>query len=109
MDTNENDERDPGSWSLQDVVSDSQFEFVREGEVVGWMRYRHSAPNRYFLLHTEVVRSHRGEGTGQAVIEAVLREIRSRQGKVTAICPFVVDYLTQSNMYRDLIDLGRPD
>lgn len=104
-----NEERDRSPWSLRDAASDGQFELTRDGEVVGWMRYRHSAPNRYFLLHTEVVQSLRGEGTGRTVIEAVLREIRSRHGKVTAICPYVVDYLTQNNTYGDLIDLRTAD
>lgn len=101
------DERDDGAWSLRDAVLDGQFELMRDGEVVGWMRYRYAAPNRYFLLHTEVIRSHRGEGDGRTLIEAVLHEVRARHGKVTAVCPFVVDYLIQSDRYRDLIDLRR--
>lgn len=96
-----------GTGELRDDGA-GRFDFARDGLVMGWMTYRHLKPNRYVLLHTEVDQAHRGHGIGQAVVEAVLDEVRSRQGTVTAICPFVVDYLATSERYRDLIDARHP-
>ncbi|WP_020013438.1 GNAT family N-acetyltransferase [Promicromonospora sukumoe] len=108
MSDTDKDSQDPNRWELRDSIADSQFELVRAGEVLSWVRYRQLAPNRYFLLHTEVVHSRRGNGIGKATVEAVLQELRGRQAKVTAICPFVSGYLTRNARYDDLLDLTRP-
>lgn len=97
------------SWSLRDSTFLRQFELLQGSMVVGWMRYRHAAPNHYSLLHTEVLRSDRGEGIGRILIEAVLEEIRARRATATAICPYVVDYLVQNDRYRDLVGLTQPE
>lgn len=97
------------SWQLRDSIRHGQFELIQNGVAVAWMRYRRLAPNRYFLLHTEVAHSRRENGAGRAVVEAVLQEIRSRHGKVTAICPFVSEYLTRDDRYHDLIDVRRTE
>lgn len=93
---------------LRDDADADRFELVRDGEVFAWMKYKHLKPNRYVLLHTEVEPARRGRGVGRAVVEAVLDEIRSRQGTVTAICPYVVDYLAGAQRYQDLIDPTHP-
>jgi hypothetical protein len=38
----------------------------------------------------------------------VLDEIRAREGTITAICPFVADYLSRTTTYADLIDARYP-
>jgi predicted GNAT family acetyltransferase len=96
------------SNELRDDVDADRFELVRDGEVVAWMKYKHLKPNRYVLLHTEVEPAQRGRGVGRVVVEAVLDEVRSRQGTVTAICPYVVDYLAGARRYQDLIDPTHP-
>lgn len=93
---------------LRDEADGDRFELVRHGHVIAWMKYKHLKPNRYVLLHTEVDQAQRGHGTGQVLVEAVLDQIRSRQGTVTAICPFVADYLAGTEQYRDLIDPKHP-
>lgn len=109
MTASSRDGLDRGPWKLRDAIGHGQFELIQNGVAVAWMRYRRLAPNRYFLLHTEVVHSRRENGAGRAMVEAVLQEIRSRRGKVTAICPFVSEYLTQDDRYRDLIDVRRTE
>lgn len=97
------------SWSLRDATFLRQFELVQDGLAVAWMRYRHAAPNHYSLLHTEVLWSDRGEGIGRILIDAVLEEIRARQATVTAVCPYVVDYLVHNDRYRDLVGLTQSE
>jgi hypothetical protein len=42
------------------------------------------------------------------MVRRVLEEIRGRGGTVTAICPFVVDYLSRTAAYADLVDGRHP-
>lgn len=97
-----------GADKLRDEVTDGRFELARNGQVMASMRYEHLRPNRYALLHTEVDQAHRGQGIGRILVEAVLDEIRSRQGTVTAICPFVADHLAGNERYGDLVDARHP-
>jgi predicted GNAT family acetyltransferase len=60
------------------------------------------------LLHTEVDQAQRGQGIGATLVQAVLNEIRSRRGTVTAICPFVADYLAGNEQYKDVVDAKHP-
>jgi len=76
------------SDELRDEVDADRFELVRDGHVVAWMKYKHLKPSRYVLLHTEVDQAQRGT--------------------VTAICPFVADYLAGAEQYKDLIDPRHP-
>ncbi|MEV0890981.1 GNAT family N-acetyltransferase [Promicromonospora sp. NPDC050262] len=93
---------------LRDDVGANRFELVRDGRTVAWMKYKHLNPNRYVLLHTEVDQAQRGHGIGRIVVEAVLDEVRSRQGTVTAICPYVAEYLAGTEQYKDLVDPSHP-
>jgi predicted GNAT family acetyltransferase len=93
---------------LEDNTSQGRFELCRDGEMVGWLYYTQLKPNRYALRHTEVEASHQHQGVAGAMVRRVLDEIRSREGTITAICPFVVDYLSRTTTYADLIDARHP-
>lgn len=93
---------------LRDQAGADLFELVRDGQAIAWMKYKHLKPNRYVLLHTEVDQAQRGRGIGGVLVEAVLNEIRSRRGTVTAICPFVAGYLAGNEEYRDVVDPKHP-
>ena len=98
----------PPSETLVDNVNQGRFELYREGGLVGLLRYTHLKPNRYALQHTEVQSGHRHQGVGGAMVRQVLDEIRTRRGTITAICPFVVDYLSRTPTYVDLVDVRHP-
>jgi len=85
-----------------------RFELYRDDDLVGWLYYTRLRPNRYALRHTEVESSHQHQGVGSALVRRVLDEIRSREGTITAICPFVVEYLSRTTTYADLIDPRHP-
>ncbi|TDC31875.1 N-acetyltransferase [Micromonospora sp. 15K316] len=93
---------------LIDSLERGRFELYRDGELVGWLYYTHLKPNRYALRHTEVESSHQHQGVAGAMVRRVLDEIRAREGTITAICPFVVDYLSRTTTYADLIDARHP-
>ncbi|MDR7255029.1 putative GNAT family acetyltransferase [Nocardioides sp. BE266] len=93
---------------LVDNTEQGRFELYRGDDLVGWLFYTHLKPNRYALLHTEVEPTHQHQGVAGAMVARVLDEIRTRGGTVTAICPFVVDYLSRTEGYADLIDPRHP-
>ncbi|MFI6332813.1 GNAT family N-acetyltransferase [Micromonospora chersina] len=93
---------------LIDSLAHGRFELFRDGELVGWLYYTRLRRNRYALRHTEVEPSHQHQGVAGAMVRRVLDEIRAREGTITAICPFVVDYLSRTTAYADLIDARHP-
>ncbi|RKN20925.1 N-acetyltransferase [Micromonospora musae] len=98
----------PVAEELIDSLDHGRFELYRDGVLVGWLYYTHLKPNRYALRHTEVESSHQHQGVAGAMVRRVLDEIRAREGTITAICPFVVDYLSRTTAYADLIDARHP-
>jgi hypothetical protein len=93
---------------LIDNIDRGRFELYRDGDLVGWLYYTHLKPNRYALQHTEVESSHQHQGVADAMVRRVLDEIRAREGTITAICPFVVGYLSRTTTYADLVDARHP-
>ncbi|GAA1560302.1 hypothetical protein GCM10009789_11970 [Kribbella sancticallisti] len=93
---------------LIDNLDQGRFELHRDGNLVGWLYYTRLRPNRYALRHTEVEPRHQHQGVAGAMVRRVLDELRSREGTVTAICPFVVDFLSRTATYADLIDARHP-
>jgi Na+/H+ antiporter NhaA/predicted DsbA family dithiol-disulfide isomerase/predicted GNAT family acetyltransferase len=102
------EEQPPTGDELLDNVNRGRFEFCRDGELVGWLSYSQPEPSRYALQYTEVDADHRHQGVGGAMVRRVLDEIRARQGTVTAICPFVADYLSKTTTYVDLVAPRHP-
>lgn len=94
--------------ALIDNTDEGRFELYRDDHVVGWVYYTHLRPNRYALKHTEVESTHRHQGVADAMVRRILDEIRTRGATITAICPFVVDYLSRTSRYADLIDARHP-
>jgi predicted GNAT family acetyltransferase len=102
------EEQAPTAEDLMDNTSQGRFELYRDGELVGWLYYTHLKPNRYALQHTEVDSSHQHQGVAGAMVRRVLDEVRTREGTITAIFPFVVDYLSRTTTHADLIDARHP-
>jgi predicted GNAT family acetyltransferase len=98
----------PVAEALIDNIDEGRFEFCRDGDLVGWLYYTHLKPNRFALQHTEVESSHRNQGVAGAMVRRVFDEISTRKGTITAICPFVVDYLSRTTTHADLIDARHP-
>ena len=101
-------EQQAATEELIDNVDQRRFELYRDGDLLGWLCYTHLKPNRYALQHTEVESSHQHQGVAGAMVRRVLDEVRTRAGTVTAICPFVVDYLSRTTTHGDLIDARHP-
>ncbi|MET9268126.1 GNAT family N-acetyltransferase [Kribbella sp. NPDC003557] len=103
-----NEEQVSVAEELIDNTEQGRFELYRGGDLVGWLYYTHLRPNRYALLHTEVDPSHQHQGVAGAMVRRVLDEVRTREGTVTAICPFVADYFSRPTADADLLDPKHP-
>jgi uncharacterized protein len=99
---------DAASERLVDNAETGRFELLRGDALAGWLYYTHLKENRYALRHTEVDVAHRGRGVAGALVARVLDEVRSRSGTVTAICPYVVDFMSKTPAYADLVDPRHP-
>ncbi len=93
---------------LIDNTETGRFELHRDEDLVGWLYYTRLRPNRYALRHTEVESSHQHQGVAGVMVRRVLDEIRIREGTITAICPYVADFLSRTSTYDDLIDPRHP-
>ncbi|MET8287894.1 GNAT family N-acetyltransferase [Streptomyces sp. NPDC051639] len=102
------EEQVPVTEQLTDNMDRGRFELRRDDGLVGWLYYTHLKPNRYALRHTEVETSHQHQGVAGALVRRVSDEIRTRGGTITAICPFVADYLSRTTGYADLVDARHP-
>ena len=102
------EEHVPVTEQLIDSIDHGRFELYRDDDLVGWLCYTHLRPNRYALKHTEVESSHQHQGVGGALLRRVLDEVRTREGTITAICPFVADYLSRTTTDADLVDARYP-
>jgi predicted GNAT family acetyltransferase len=101
-------EHESSAEQLIDNTDAGRFELHREQDLVGWLYYTRLRPNRYALRHTEVEPSHQHQGVAGAMVRRVLDEIRTREGTITAICPYVADFLSRTSTYDDLIDHRYP-
>ncbi|TDU83295.1 hypothetical protein EV138_5757 [Kribbella voronezhensis] len=102
------EEHGSAAEELVDNTDQGRFELHRDEDLVGWLYYTRLRPNRYALRHTEVEPSHQHQGVAGAMVRRVLDEIRTREGTITAICPFVAEFLSRTSTYADLIDTRHP-
>ncbi len=56
------------------------------------------------FTHTEVPRTHEGEGIGSALVRFALAAARERGLQVVPICPFVAAYIKKHVEEQDLLD-----
>jgi len=88
--------------AVRDNPTESRYELVLDGDVVGEMRYR-VAPETVVLVHTEVSPSLEGKGFGARLVAGALDDIRDRGLHVVPMCPFVRSYIRRHPAYGDLV------
>ena len=67
----------------------------------GFIEYR-SEPGTILLVHTEVDPAFEGRGLGSRLVAGTLDDLRARNLKLVALCPFVRAYLRHHREYADL-------
>ena len=71
----------------------------------GFIAYR-SEPGAIVLVHTEVDPAFEGQGLGSRLVAGALDDLRARDLKLVAQCPFVRAYLRHHREYADLETRG---
>lgn len=79
-----------------------RYEGYLGAELAGFLDY-HAQPGLMTMLHTEIERSHEGQGIGSRLVSAALNDVRSREMKVLPICPFVIAYIKRHPEFKDLL------
>jgi predicted GNAT family acetyltransferase len=80
----------------------NRYEAWLEGRVVGVSEYE-LRDDRIVFVHTEVDPSVEGLGIGSRLARGALDDVRRRDLKLTAECPFIASWLKRHRDYADLV------
>lgn len=64
-----------------------------DGSTIGHIDFMEISPGVYDIYRTEVDVSHRGEGIASDLVESAVDEIKWREGKIRASCPYAAKWL----------------
>lgn len=88
-------------YHLVDNEEEKRFEF-RVGGHLARIDYIQTS-DKIFLTHTEVAPELEGRGIATALMEAVLKDIDSRELMLIPLCPYVAGYLKRHPEWRKLV------
>jgi len=87
---------------VRDDPAASRYEALVDGELAGFSDY-HAQPGLITVMHTEVDPAFEGRGVGSTFVKLMLDDIRRRDARVLAVCPFVRAYLRRHSEFHDLV------
>jgi predicted GNAT family acetyltransferase len=88
--------------AVRDNPERSRYEATVGPVLAGHATY-HRQPGIVTVLHSEVDPAFEGRGVGSVLVRGMLDDIRTRDAKVLAICPFVRAFLQRHDEYSDLV------
>ena len=91
-----------GEVVVRDNPAQRRYEIYVGDALAGFTDY-HAQPGLVTVLHTEVDPAFEGRGVGSALVRGMLEDIRSREARVLAVCPFVSAFLKRHGEYADLV------
>jgi len=92
--------------AVRNNTEQSRYELTVDDTVAGFVEYRDKG-EYVELTHTEVDRSHEGEGLGSQLARAVLDNLRNEERAIIPSCPFINTYLKRHPEYADLVPADR--
>jgi predicted GNAT family acetyltransferase len=93
---------------VQKNESNSTWEALLDGQLVGVVVYEQVGPARVALTHAAIEEHHRKHGIGTNLISTMLNDLRAHHQTITVWCTAVVDFLEKHPEYRDLVDPAAP-
>lgn len=78
---------------VRDNAERSRFELLDSNAVVGHADYHLTGDGTAVMPHTVIDTDRRGEGLGEVLVGAAVRELRGRGLAIDPTCWFVADYL----------------
>ncbi|MDX3660894.1 GNAT family N-acetyltransferase [Streptomyces sp. ID05-26A] len=79
--------------------SESRYEVHVDGELAGFLEYR-NVGGVLALVHTEVGEAYAGQGLGAQLAKYALDDAKTRDVKISPLCPFVAKYIDKHPEYR---------
>ena len=88
---------------MVDVVTnneaESRYEIHVDGALAGFLEYR-TVGDVLALVHTEVDEAYAGQGLGGRLAKYALDDAKTRDVKISPLCPFVAKYIDKHPEYR---------
>jgi uncharacterized protein len=88
--------------SVRDNPERERYEVYVGSVLAGYADY-HAQPRLVTVLHTEIDTAFEGQGIGSELVRRMLDDIRSRDARVLAVCPFVRAFLQRHPEYADVV------
>ncbi|MGY4859304.1 GNAT family N-acetyltransferase [Cryobacterium sp. AP23] len=89
------------------VEAERRYVLLLDGVRVGFTTYVDHGAQRVFV-HTEIDLGQSGKGLASTLVAGALADVRARNLRVVAICPFTASYLRGHREYDDLADPVTP-
>ncbi|QYF73651.1 GNAT family N-acetyltransferase [Cryobacterium sp. PAMC25264] len=89
------------------VEDERRYVLLLDGERAGSTTYVDHGAQRVFV-HTEIDMNQSGKGLGSTLVAGALADVRARQLRAVAICPFTAAYLRGHREYDDIVDPVTP-
>jgi predicted GNAT family acetyltransferase len=93
--------------TVLDSAAEHRYVLLLDGARVGSTSYVDHGSQRVFV-HTEIDLDQAGKGLASTLVAGALADVRARQLRVVAICPFTASYLRGHREYDDLADPVTP-
>ena len=87
-----------GELRVEDNKAASRYELFEADRLAGFVDYR-LAEGSILFTYIEIEPALQGRGLATTLTEAALNDARQRELKISARCPFIVDYLDQHPEY----------
>jgi hypothetical protein len=87
--------------TVRDNPAENRYELIVDGHLAG--TYYKLSDGVITFVHTEVPKELGGRGIGSQLVKGALDDVRARNLKVVAQCPFVAGYIGKHADYSDLL------
>jgi predicted GNAT family acetyltransferase len=87
--------------TVRDNPAENRYELTVDGHLAG--AYYKLADGVITFVHTEVPKELGGRGIGSQLVKGALDDVRARNLKVVAQCPFVAGYIGKHADYSGLL------
>jgi len=88
---------------VTDNPDETRYEITADGALAGFAQYREMNGTRVFT-HTEVFKEFGGQGLGTVLVRGALADVRDRDLRLVALCPFVERYVKEHPEWTELVD-----
>ena len=88
-----------------DNPEEQRYELWLGATRAGFIQYQ-AEPGTILLVHTQVEPAFEGQGLGARLVAGALDDLRARDLRLVALCPFVRSYLRRHREYADLVARG---